>query len=79
MPEIRVPKFGMSGLEVEILELLVGVGDTVAAGQPVAEAASDKVDFTIDSETGGTIISIAAAAGDICEMGTVLMILADPA
>lgn len=79
MSEIRVPKFGMSGLEVEILELLVQIGDTVAAGQPVADAASDKVDFTIDSETGGTVTSIAAAAGDMCEMGSVLMVLADPA
>lgn len=79
MAEIRVPKFGMSGLEVEILELLVSVGDTVEAGQPVAEAASDKVDFTIDSESGGTVTSIAAAAGDMCEMGSVLMELSDPA
>lgn len=79
MSEIRVPKFGMSGLEVEILELLVEVGDPVVAGQPVAEAASDKVDFTIDSESGGTVISIAAAAGDMCEMGSILMVLTDPA
>lgn len=79
MAQIRVPKFGMSGLEVEILELLVQVGDTVEVGQPVAEAASDKVDFTIDSETGGTVTSIAAAAGDMCEMGSVLMELSDPA
>jgi pyruvate/2-oxoglutarate dehydrogenase complex dihydrolipoamide acyltransferase (E2) component len=77
--EIRVPKFGMSGLEVEILEVLVAVGDTVEPGQPVAEAASDKVDFTIDSETGGTVVSIAAAAGDMCDMGSVLMVLRDPA
>lgn len=79
MADIRVPKFGMSGLEVEILELLVKVGDTVDVGQPVAEAASDKVDFTIDSETGGTVTSIAAAPGDMCEMGSILMVLTDPA
>lgn len=79
MSEIRIPKFGMSGLEVEILEVLVEVGDTVAAGQAVAEAASDKVDFTIDSETGGIVTSIASAAGDVCEMGSILMVLSDPA
>ena len=78
MSEIRVPKFGMSGLEVEILELHVQVGDSVVVGQPVAEGASDKVDFTIESETAGTVREVVAAVGDLCEMGSVLMVLDDP-
>jgi len=79
VPEIRVPKFGMSGLEVEILELLVAPGDVVAVGQPVAEAASDKVDFTVESEVAGTVRQVVAGVGDMCEMGSVLMVLEDPA
>ncbi len=73
--EIRIPKFGMSAVDAEILELLVAVGDRVDTGQPVAEAASDKVDFVIQSEQEGVVAEVLVAAGDVCSMGTVIMTL----
>jgi pyruvate/2-oxoglutarate dehydrogenase complex dihydrolipoamide acyltransferase (E2) component len=75
MAEIRVPKFGMSALDAEILEILVAPGDQVRAGQPVVEAGSDKVDFTIESETAGTVEQVLISVGDVCPMGSVIITL----
>lgn len=73
MHEVRVPKFGMSAVEVEVLQILVQPGDRVEAGQAVIEAASDKVDFEIESEVAGTVAEIQVAVGDMCGMGTIVM------
>ncbi len=73
MPEIRVPKFGMSAVEAEILEILVKVGDRVEPGTPVVEAASDKVDFTIEAEEAGIISEIRCAVGEAHPMGSAIM------
>lgn len=76
MSEIRVPKFGMSAVEVEILEIHVAVGDSVKEGTPVVEAASDKVDFQIEAEVDGTIAEIYCTVGEMKGMGEVLMTIA---
>jgi pyruvate/2-oxoglutarate dehydrogenase complex dihydrolipoamide acyltransferase (E2) component len=75
MAEIRVPKFGMSAVDAEILEILVAPGDQVREGQPVVEAGSDKVDFTIESETAGTVEQVLVSVGDVCPMGSVIITL----
>jgi pyruvate dehydrogenase E2 component (dihydrolipoamide acetyltransferase) len=73
MHEIRVPKFGMSATEVEVLEILVSVGQQVTPETPVIEAASDKVDFTIEAEATGTVSEILCSVGDSVGMGEVLV------
>ena len=76
MGEIRVPKFGMSAVDAEIVEIFVAPGDKVQAGQAVVEAASDKVDFTIESEIAGTVDEVLVSVGDVCAMGAVIITLA---
>lgn len=73
--EVRVPKFGMSATEVEIIEILVGVGDVVEVGTPVVEAASDKVDFSIEAEHRGIVESVRCEIGGTYAMGEVLLVL----
>lgn len=75
MHEVRVPKFGMSAVEAEVLEILVQPGDPVAAGQPLIEAASDKVDFQIEADVAGVVREIRVSVGDVCAMGSVVMTL----
>lgn len=77
MHEVRVPKFGMSAVDVEILEILVAAGDRVEAGAAVIEAASDKVDFTIEAERGGVVAEVLVSAGQTCDMGSIVMRLQD--
>jgi pyruvate/2-oxoglutarate dehydrogenase complex dihydrolipoamide acyltransferase (E2) component len=71
--EVRVPKFGTSGDTVEILDILVAVGDSVSAGQGLIEAASDKVDFSIESESDGRVTAILCEVGDDVDMGAVVV------
>ena len=75
MPEIRMPKFGMSAVDAEITDILVSPGDAVAVGQTVVEAGSDKVDFTVESEVAGTVSEVLVAVGDDCPMGAVMIVL----
>lgn len=63
----------MSALDVEIVEVLVVPGDRVEAGQAVVEAASDKVDFSIETELAGTVRAVRVVAGDEVRMGTVIV------
>lgn len=72
MSEIRVPKFGMSAVEVEVLKVLVRAGDRVEVGTTVVEAASDKVDFGIESEVAGLVTEVLVQPGQTCPMGAVI-------
>lgn len=73
MHEIRAPKFGMSATEIEVVDILVSIGQQVTPETPVVEAASDKVDFMIEAEASGTVSEILCAIGDNVEMGAVLI------
>lgn len=73
MAEIRMPKFGMSAVDAEIL---VAPGDAVQVGQHVVEAGSDKVDFAIESDVAGTVAEVLVSVGDVCAMGSVIITLA---
>lgn len=73
MSDVRVPKFGMSAVDVEILEVLVQPGDRVEAGTAVIEAASDKVDFEIESEITGIVTEVLVEPGQICPMGAIVV------
>lgn len=79
MIEVRVPKVGMSTLEVEIGELLVGVGDRVRADSVVCTALADKVDFDIEAGAEGTVVEVLVAAGDVVPVSGVVMRLGEVA
>lgn len=79
MIEIRVPKVGMSTLEVEIGELRVGIGERVQADSVVCTALADKVDFDIEAGTDGTITEILVAPGDVVPVSGVVALVAEDA
>jgi pyruvate/2-oxoglutarate dehydrogenase complex dihydrolipoamide acyltransferase (E2) component len=70
--EIRVPKFGMSTVEVEILEVFVVPGQAVAIGDPVVEVETDKVTAVVEAEVAGTVTEVVAEVGGTFEVGDVL-------
>ncbi len=72
MSDVRIPKFGMSAVDVEILEVLVQPGDRVEVGTAVIEAASDKVDFEIESEVAGVVTEMLVEPGQTCPMGAIV-------
>jgi len=77
--EIRVPQMGESVTEATILRWLKKVGETVAAGEAVAELETDKVNVEVPADTGGIIQSFAHAEGDTVAVGDVLAVVGDAA
>ena len=72
MIEVRVPKVGMSTVEVEIDQVLVAPGQRVESGTVIASVAADKVDFEVESEVGGVVEEILVGEGTITEVGMVI-------
>ncbi|MAM00075.1 MAG: dihydrolipoyllysine-residue acetyltransferase [Alteromonadaceae bacterium] len=66
--EIRVPDLGGSD-EVEVIEVSVQVGDTVAAEDPILVVESDKATVDLPSPMGGTIRELKVAVGDKIKEG----------
>jgi pyruvate dehydrogenase E2 component (dihydrolipoamide acetyltransferase) len=72
--EIRVPDIG-DFKEVEVIELLVKVGDVIKAEQSLITVESDKASMEIPSSTAGKIVSISVKIGDKVAEGSVLLML----
>ncbi len=71
--EIRVPQMGESVTEATILRWLKKEGDAVAAGEPIAELETDKVNVEVPAETGGVLQKIIARReGDTVAVGDIL-------
>lgn len=72
MAEIKVPDIGDFDA-VEIIEILVSVGDTVSAEDPLLTLESDKATMDIPAPNKGTITAIGVAVGDSISEGAVIM------
>ena len=71
MTDIVVPDIGDVD-EVEVIELLVAVGDTIAVDDPIVVIESDKASMEVPSTVAGTITSLSVAVGDSVKEGDVL-------
>jgi len=72
MTEVRIPKMGMSTVEVDIGEVLVSVGDVVHPETTIVEVESEKVTFSIEAGVEGIVAEILVAPGDIRNVGDVI-------
>jgi dihydrolipoamide dehydrogenase len=72
--EIKVPDIGDFDA-VEIIEVLVAVGDEITANQDVITLESDKAAMEIPSEVAGTIVSMNVSVGDKVAEGAVILTL----
>ncbi|HTW00972.1 MAG TPA: biotin/lipoyl-containing protein [Streptosporangiaceae bacterium] len=72
MKEVRVPKVGMSTVEVEIDQVLVAPGQRVQPGSVIASVAADKVDFEVEAEVDGVVEEVLLTEGAVAEVGTVI-------
>jgi len=73
--EVRVPQMGESVTEATILRWLKKVGETVSAGDPIAELETDKVNVEVPADSAGVIQSFAHAEGDTVAVGDVLAVV----
>lgn len=72
--EIKVPDIGDFD-SVEIVEVLVAVGDKVAEEDSLITVESDKAMMEIPSPTSGTITSVKVAVGDSIAEGTLIVMM----
>ena len=79
MIEIRVPKMGMSTVEVDVSAVLVSPGDRVEAGQAVVEVEGEKTTLEVEAPSAGVVADVLVAVGDECQVGDVVVLLEDPA
>ena len=69
---IVVPEVGESIVDARVAKWLKKAGDTVAAGEPVVELETDKVDVEVAAPRAGVIASIAHGDGADVKIGDVL-------
>ncbi|MGY6269836.1 dihydrolipoyllysine-residue acetyltransferase [Achromobacter denitrificans] len=70
--QIKVPDIG-DFKEVEVIEVLVAVGDTIKAEQSLITVESDKASMEIPASQGGVVKSINVKVGDKIAEGTVVL------
>lgn len=70
--EVRVPALGESIVEATVSKWLKRVGDTIAAGEPVVELETDKVNLEVPAEQAGVLVAIAVGDGTSVKIGDLL-------
>ena len=78
MVEVKVPDIG-DFKEVEVIELLVKAGDTIAAEQSLLTVESDKASMEIPSSHAGVVRELRVKLGDKVAEGTVVLVLEEAA
>ena len=76
--EIKVPDIG-DFKEVEVIELMVKVGDTITVDQSLITVESDKASMEIPSSHGGVVREIKVKVGDKVAEGSLLLMLEEAA
>jgi pyruvate/2-oxoglutarate dehydrogenase complex dihydrolipoamide acyltransferase (E2) component len=75
--EFRLPDIGEGLTEAEIVRWLVDEGERVEADQPVVEVETDKAVVEIPSPYAGIVLKHGGAAGDVIEVGSVLLVVGE--
>ncbi|MGB0721323.1 MAG: dihydrolipoyl dehydrogenase [Gammaproteobacteria bacterium] len=72
--EIKVPDIGDFS-DVDVIEVLVAAGDSVAADDALITLESDKASMDVPSSHGGTIKEMKIGVGDTASEGTVICLM----
>ncbi|MGH3148721.1 MAG: dihydrolipoyllysine-residue succinyltransferase, partial [Rubrobacter sp.] len=70
--EIHVPELGESVADATVGRWLKQEGETVAAGDPLVELETDKINFEVEAEQDGVLESISKNEGDTVNVGEVI-------
>jgi len=74
--QFKLPDIGEGVTEGEIVEWHVNQGDTVAEDDPMVEVMTDKATVTIGAPKAGTIADVRFQAGDVAQVGDVIVVIA---
>lgn len=70
--DLKIPDLGDFS-DVEVIEILVNVGDTLAADDPVVTLETDKAAMDVPATEAGAIVEIKVAVGDKVNKGDVVL------
>lgn len=74
LKEIRVPEIGGQA-EIPVVEILVAVGDTIEAEQPIATLESDKATLEVPSPLAGIVRELKVVAGARVSQGSPIALI----
>lgn len=72
--EIKVPDIGQSG-DVDVIEVLVKAGDTIAVDDPIITLESEKASMDVPTPYAGVVKSVKVKVDDKVSEGSVILIL----
>ncbi|MDE0838305.1 MAG: 2-oxo acid dehydrogenase subunit E2 [Kiritimatiellae bacterium] len=73
--EFKLPELGESIETIQVLKVLVSVGDTVAVDQSVLELETDKATIDLPSSVAGSVKQVHVAVGDELKIGDLIFSL----
>ena len=76
---IVVPEVGESIVDARVAKWLRQEGDVVAAGDPLVELETDKIDLEVSAPQAGVLSRIARKDGEDVKVGEVLGVIDDAA
>ena len=77
--EVTLPEMGEEVEDVTISRWLVGEGESVRAGDPLLEIATDKVETEVPAPVGGTVLAIHFGEGEIVDLNAVIAVIGEGA
>src|SRR5688572_17393276 len=72
---IVVPELGESVVEARVAKWLKKQGDQVAAGEPLVELETEKIDLEVSADRAGVLGNIRHQAGADVKVGEILAVL----
>jgi 2-oxoglutarate dehydrogenase E2 component (dihydrolipoamide succinyltransferase) len=75
MTNVVVPQLGESVVEARVARWLKKPGDAVAAGEPLVELETEKIDLEVGAEHGGVLVEIKRDAGEDVKVGELLGVI----
>lgn len=72
MTEVRIPRLGLTMEDCELIKWLVEPAQTVVAGEPLCEIATDKIEQVVECPVGGTVTKLHAEEGEELDVGALI-------
>jgi pyruvate/2-oxoglutarate dehydrogenase complex dihydrolipoamide acyltransferase (E2) component len=72
MIDVRIPKMGMSTVEVDVVAVHVSVGDRVEPSTILIEVESEKANYEVEAGHAGTVSEVLVTEGGEAKIGDVI-------
>jgi pyruvate/2-oxoglutarate dehydrogenase complex dihydrolipoamide acyltransferase (E2) component len=72
LDEIRIAKLGMSTVDVDVVSVLIEVGQLLAVGDPLCEVETEKAQVTLEADRAGTVTEVLVKQGETYVVGDII-------